>query len=368
MARIDALFRKMKELGGSDLHLTSGLPPTLRLHGSLTKIAEAPVRHEDYVALFEEILDDERRRTLHEAHDLDFCYELPGVARFRVNMFYQQRGVAGVFRLIPEKVIALEELRPPTAVTTLSELQRGLVLVTGPTGSGKSTTLAAMIDHINRTRRMHILTIEDPIEFTHENKLSLVTQREVGDHTGSFAAALRVASRENPDVILVGELRDLETMRLAISAASYGLLVYGTLHTNSATKTVDRIVDAFPDEERGQVRSMLADSLMGVVAQQLLPKADGKGRVAAHEILIGSPALSNLIREGKTSQIVNLIQAGVGIGMQTMDNALLKLVREGAVTVEAATEKAHDKSLFRNLGKGRGAASPGDDSVASAVR
>jgi twitching motility protein PilT len=351
MARIDALFRKMKELGGSDLHVSTGLPAIVRAHGKMVPVTPRPLTAEETRALLDEILDEGQQRTLHDVRDLDCAYAIAGLARFRCNMFYQHRGPAGVFRLIPERVIPLEELKPPAAVKTLAELERGLVLVTGPTGSGKSTTLAAMIDHINRSRRMHILTIEDPIEFVHENKLSLLTQRQVGLHAESFAAALRVASRENPDVILVGELRDIETMRLAISAASFGLLVYATLHTNSATKTVDRIINAFADEERAQVRSMLAESLMGVVAQQLLRTTDGKGRVAAHEILIGSPALSNLVREGKTTQILNLIQAGTGIGMCTMDQGLMRLVKEKAIAPDIALEKAEDKEAFRAMAR-----------------
>jgi twitching motility protein PilT len=284
-----------------------------------------------------------------EQWDLDFAYQYGNKARFRANYFYKQTGIAAVFRTIPSTVLTLDDLKTPEAVRKLADRRSGLVLVTGPTGSGKSTTLAAMINHINRTRACHILTIEDPIEFVHEPIRAQVTHREVGPHASSFAHAIRSAGRENPDVILIGELRTNETMRLALQLASYGVLVFGTVHTNSAPATIERIINAFPADEQTQIRGMLAESLIGIVAQQLIKTADGKGRVAAQEILLGSHAVSAMIRENKTFQLPSLMQAGKGQGMQTMDLALEKLVRAGTITPQAALEKADDKEAFKKL-------------------
>src|SRR6185369_13365187 len=281
---------------------------------------------------------------------LDMAYELPdGAARFRVNVLWQFRGMGAVMRIIPTKILTMEQLGLPQVVRKIAEMRRGMVLVTGPTGSGKSTTLAAMIDYINDTRDAHIITIEDPLEFVHPNKRSLISQREVKSHTKSFASALKMAAREDPDIVLVGEMRDLETIRLALAAAELGVLVFGTLHTNSAPKTIDRIIDAFPADEQPQVRVMLSDSLKAVVSQQLLKTADGSGRCAANEILIATAALSNLIRENKIGMINSLIQTGSSLGMQTMDQALLKYVKEGKITAQAAFEKAIEKEQFVKL-------------------
>lgn len=346
MAAIDELFKEMKERGASDLHLFVGLPPVLRLQGQMIRTDRPILTGESNRDLIHEILAEEQIGEFEKKLDLDFAHELEGVARFRCNILNTHRGIGAVFRIIPTEILTIEQLNLPDALGKIAQLLRGLVVVTGPTGSGKSTTLAAIIDRINKTREAHILTIEDPIEFVHPKINCLITQREVGSHTHSFGNALRVATREDPDIILVGEMRDLETISLALTCASLGILVFGTLHTNSAAKTIDRVIDAFPSNEQNQVRSMLGDSLMAVVAQQLLPTRDGKGRCAANEILLGSSALANLIREGKISQISSLIQTGTAAGMQTMDQALTKLIEEGKITVEAAREKANDKSLF----------------------
>jgi twitching motility protein PilT len=349
MAAIDELFKEMKDRGASDLHLFVGLPPILRLKGEMTRTEGPILTSESNRKLIYEILSKEQISTLEKNRDLDLAYEIKGVARFRCNVLFTHRGIAAVFRIIPTKILTIEELGLPDALLTIAGFARGLVVVTGPTGSGKSTTLAAIIDHINKSRDAHILTIEDPIEFVHPNIKCLITQREVGAHTHSFSNALRVATREDPDIILVGEMRDLETISLALDCASLGILVFGTLHTNSAAKTIDRIIDAFPSDQQGQIRSMLGDSLVAVVAQQLLRTSDGKGRCAANEILLGSAALANLIREGKISQIPSLIQTKTGEGMQTMDQALMKLIKEERITGEAAYEKAHDKDLFAKM-------------------
>jgi twitching motility protein PilT len=346
LAAIDKLFKEIKKSGASDLHLFVGLPPILRLKGEMTRTDEPILTEESNKELIYEILSEEQISTVEEKLDLDLAYELEGVARFRCNILFTQRGIGAVFRIIPTEILTIEQLNLPDTLRKIAAFQRGLVVVTGPTGSGKSTTLAAIIDLINKKRRAHILTIEDPIEFVHPKIKCLITQREVGAHTHSFANALRVATREDPDIILVGEMRDLETISLALSCASLGILVFGTLHTNSAAKTIDRIIDAFPSKQQNQMRSMLGDSLMAVVAQQLIRTRDGKGRCAANEILVGSPALANLIREGKISQIPSLIQIGAAEGMQTLDQALMKLVKEEKITIEAAYEKAQDKSLF----------------------
>ncbi|MCC6743099.1 MAG: type IV pilus twitching motility protein PilT [Acidobacteria bacterium] len=357
MARIDSLFNEMQERGASDLHIVVGRPPMLRMRGDLVETAHERVTASSADALIREILTPAQQEQIEEHLDLDFAYELPGQARFRANILHQHRGLGAVFRIIPTDILTLEQLGMPPSVRRLAEMPAGLVLVTGPTGSGKSTTLAGMIDHINETRAAHILTIEDPLEFIHQPKKCLITQREVGAHTENFASALRVAGRQDPDIILVGEMRDLETISLALTSAACGLLVFGTLHTNSAIKTVDRIIDAYPPEEQNQVRAMLADSLSGVVAQQLVKTTDGK-RCAAVEILIGGRALGNIIREGKTSMIPSYMQSGTGEGMQTMDQALMALVQSGRITAEDAAVKATDKTAFERMAAG-GPAPPG---------
>jgi twitching motility protein PilT len=351
MARIDQLFHEMQERGASDLHLVIGRPPIFRLSGDLVDSEHERLTESSARELIYEILSSQQREQVESHLDLDFAYEIAELARFRANVLHQQRGLGAVFRLIPSKILTLDELGMPAAVRKLAESPSGLILVTGPTGSGKSTTLAAMIDHINATREAHILTIEDPLEFIHEPKQCLITQREIGAHTKSFASALRVAGRQDPDIILVGEMRDLETISLALTSAACGLLVFGTLHTNSAIKTVDRVIDAYPSDEQNQVRALLSDSLRGVVAQQLVKTVDG-GRCAAVEILIGGKALGNIVREGKTSMIQSYMQAGVAEGMQTMDQALMAHVQAGRITADAAAAKASDKSIFERMAAG----------------
>jgi len=346
MAKIDALFKMMQQQGASDLHISTGTPPILRLHGEMVRVKSPNLTHDQAQALLFEILDDEQVEQFEETRDLDFAYSLPGLARFRGNILDTHRGIAGVFRLIPSEILTAEQLNLPEGVLKMTRFNKGLVLVTGPTGSGKSTTLAAMIDLINSTRKEHILTLEDPLEFIHENKLSLLNQRQIGTHSESFASALKAALREDPDIILVGEMRDLETIQLAMSAAETGHLVFGTLHTNSAPKTIDRIIDVFPKDAQEQVRSMLSESLKGVVCQQLLRTADGKGRVAALEIMLGNAAIGNLIREGKTFQIPSIIQTAKGEGMQLMDTHLMELLNGEKVTAEEAHRCAVDKRIF----------------------
>ncbi len=346
MARIDGLFKMLKEQGASDLHLSTGSPPIFRLHGEMVRSNFKTLSHEETKAILYEILTEQQQQEFEEKKDLDFAYELPGVARFRGNILMQYRGIAAVFRIIPSKILTADDLDLPDGVRKMTHNKKGLVLVTGPTGSGKSTTLAAMIDLINSTRREHILTLEDPLEFIHENKQSLVNQRQIGAHSESFTAALRAALREDPDVILVGEMRDLETISLAMSAAETGHLVFGTLHTNSAAKTVDRIIDVFPKDSQEQVRAMLSESLKGVICQQLLKTADGRGRVAALEIMIGTPAVGNLIREGKTFQIPSIIQTARKEGMQLLDQHLLDLLKTRKVAPEEAYRCAQDKKQF----------------------
>jgi len=346
MARIDALFKLMQEKGASDLHLSSGSQPIFRLRGELERQNFKVLGHEELKAILFEILTQKQRDTFEQTHDLDFAYSVPGLARFRGNMMMQHRGIAAVFRIIPSKILSADDLNLPEAVRKLTNLKKGMVLVTGPTGSGKSTTLAAMIDLINSTKNHHIITLEDPLEFIHENKLSLFNQRQIGEHSESFASALRASLREDPDVILVGEMRDLTTIGLAISAAETGHLVFGTLHTSSAAKTVDRIVDVFPKDAQEQVRTMLAESLKGVIAQQLLKTADGKGRVAALEIMTGTPAIANLIREGKTFQIPSIIQTARRDGMQLMDQHILDLLKTKRVAPEEAYRFCVDKKQF----------------------
>ena len=330
----------------SDLHLSSGLPPMIRVHGDIRRINLPPMEHKDVHRMVYDIMNDSQRKQYEEVLEVDFSFEIPSLARFRVNAFNHQRGSGAAFRTIPSKVLSLEDLGAPAIFKEISEQPRGVVLVTGPTGSGKSTTLAAMVDYINENEFGHILTIEDPIEFVHQSKKCLINQREVGPHTHSFANALKSALREDPDVILVGEMRDLETISLALTAAETGHLVFGTLHTSSAAKTVDRIVDVFPAAEKEMVRSMLSESLRAVISQTLLKTKDGNGRAAAHEIMIGTHAIRNLIRENKVAQMYSAIQTGQNVGMQTMDQCLQDLVRRNIVTPAEARSKAMNKDAF----------------------
>lgn len=345
---IGTLFDRLLDKGGSDLHLTPGYPPMLRLRGQLVADGDRPLSSTEIEAMLMTLVNPTQGEQFDSLGDLDFAYAHGTKARFRCNYLRKLTGVGAVFRAIPTIIKTLDELGVPAGIRKLVELRAGLVLVTGPTGSGKSTTLAAMIDHINRTRPGHILTIEDPVEFVHQPRRCLVTHKEVGDHVPSFLEAIRSAGRENADVILVGELRGAETMKAALQLASFGILIYATVHTNSAGATIDRYVNAFPADQQPQIRGLLADSLAGVVAQQLLPKVEG-GRIAAHEILLGSLALASVIREGKTQQVTSLIQSGVADGMQAMDAALEKLVKDGVVKPADALEKALDKEAFAKL-------------------
>ena len=330
----------------SDLHLSAGLPPMIRVHGDVRRINVEALDHKAVHAMVYDIMNDSQRKHYEDTLECDFSFEIQGLARFRVNAFNQNRGAGAVFRTIPSKILTLEQLGTPKVFAELALKPRGLVLVTGPTGSGKSTTLAAMVDDINENDYGHILTVEDPIEFVHESKKCLVNQREVGPHVLSFANALKSALREDPDVILVGEMRDLETIRLALSAAETGHLVFGTLHTSSAAKTVDRIVDVFPAAEKEMVRAMLSESLRAVISQTLLKTKDGQGRVAAHEIMIGTPAIRNLIRENKIAQMYSAIQTGQQFGMQTLDQNLQDLVKRNIVAPAEARSKAANKDNF----------------------
>ena len=343
---ISELLAFTQKNGASDLHLSAGLPPMIRVDGDVKRINLPPMEHKDVHGLIYDIMNDKQRKDYEEFLETDFSFELPGVARFRVNAFNQNRGAAAVFRTIPTKVLTLEQLNAPEQFKPISDNPRGLVLVTGPTGSGKSTTLAAMIDYVNNKELGHILTIEDPIEFVHESKKCIVNQREVHRDTLGFNEALRSALREDPDIILVGEMRDLETIRLALTAAETGHLVFGTLHTSSAAKTIDRIIDVFPAAEKDMVRSMLSEALRAVISQTLMKKIGG-GRIAAHEIMMGTPAIRNLIRENKVAQMYSAIQTGTSMGMQTLEQCLVDLVRKGLVSMQDARQKANVKESIR---------------------
>lgn len=336
MATIDELFKLMVEQGASDLHITSGAPPYLRLHGNMIPLNYRELSNQDVQGLLFEILSEKQKKAFVEKWELDFAYTLAGVGRFRCNIFMQRKGLGAVMRVIPEKIRTAQELGVPSTILDLIDCDRGLILVTGPTGSGKSTTLAAMLHEINMTREAHVITIEDPIEFVHANIKCLINQREVGSHTRSFANALKAALREDPDIMLVGELRDLETIALALTAAETGHIVFATLHTNSAAKTVDRLIDVFPAGQQQQIRTMLAESLRGVVAQTLFSRADGQGRVAAYEILRNTKAISNLIREGKIHQIHSAMQTGAAHGMVLFEKYIEDLVRKGKVSAADA--------------------------------
>ena len=349
MAELDKFFNLMIEVGASDLHLASDSQPIVRVRGELERI-EHPVLNSDHLKkMLYEIAPEFKVKTFEETGDIDFGYEIAGVARFRANFFNQKYGVAAVFRLIPSKILTTEQLGLPPIMKKFAELHKGLVLVTGPTGSGKSTTLAAIVDYANKIRKDHIITVEDPIEFVHQSQSCLVNHREVGLHTKSFASALRGALREDPDIILVGEMRDLETIELALTAAATGHLVFGTLHTPSAAKTIDRVIDVFPADQQNQIRNTLSEALKGVVAQNLLKRVDVKGRVAALEILVVTPAIANLIREAKTFQIPGMLQVGKKYGMQTLDDAIMDLLNRKMISPEDAYSRCIDKAKFRPL-------------------
>jgi len=349
MAKIDAFFKLMHEQGASDLHLVSGQPPALRIRGDMERIKYKVLDNDELKAMLYEIAPDTKIKQFEEAGDIDFGYEIPGVARYRSNFFMQKNGCAAVFRQIPEEIMTAEQLGLPNVISKLASLPRGLVLVTGPTGSGKSTTLAAIVDVANQTRKDHIITVEDPIEFVHQSKGCIINHREVGIHTKSFSAALRGALREDPDIILVGEMRDLETISLAIEAASTGHLVFGTLHTMSAPKTIDRIIEVFPATEQAQIRSTLSDGIRAVISQVLFKRIDQKALCVALEILIATPAARNLIREGKTHQIPSVIQTGKKYGMMLLDDAIMALYEKGWISADDAYLKANDKGKFRNF-------------------
>ncbi|MDQ3622101.1 MAG: type IV pilus twitching motility protein PilT [Verrucomicrobiota bacterium] len=347
MARIDSFFKFMKEQNASDLHLSTGNPPMLRIHGELVRIDMPLLENDDLKALVYEIAPEIKIKLFEETGDVDFGYEFPGFARYRANFFNQKAGIAAVFRLIPSKVLTCEDLGLPPVLKRFAMLKKGLVLVTGPTGSGKSTTLAAMVDWVNLQRKEHVITVEDPIEFVHRSQQCLVNHREVGVHTKSFASALRGALREDPDVILVGEMRDLETIDLALTAAATGHLVFGTLHTPSAPKTIDRIIDVFPANQQNQIRASLAESLKGVVSQNLFRRIDKPGRLAALEVLVVDTPIANLIREAKTHQIPGMMQVGKKKGNQPLDDAIMDLLRQAKIAPEEAYEKSIDKKKFR---------------------
>lgn len=347
MAKIDAFFQLMHDQGASDLHLVSGQQPAIRIHGDMERIKFDVLNNDDLKEMLYEIAPEHKIKHFEETGDIDFAYEIPNLARYRANFFQQKFGVAAVFREIPSKILSCQELGLPPVIAKMATLPRGLVLVTGPTGSGKSTTLAAIIDEANRNRKDHIITIEDPIEFVHQSASCIVNHREVGIHTKTFTSALRGALREDPDIILVGELRDLETISLAVEAASTGHLVFGTLHTTSAAKTVDRIIEVFPPGEQMQIRSTLADGIRAVISQVLFKRADKKGRCAALEILVANSAVRNLIRESKTFQIPSMIQTGRKYGMQLLDDGIMDLYNKGWITAGDAYMKCNDKAKFR---------------------
>ena len=349
MAKIDAFFKLMNEQGASDLHLISGQPPALRIRGDIERIKYKVLDNDDLRSMLYEITPEHKVKSFEETGDVDFAYEIPGLARYRANFFMQRRGVGAVFREIPSTIMTAEQLGLPPVLSKLAGLPRGLVLVTGPTGSGKSTTLASIVDVANRNRKDHIITVEDPIEFVHQSRGCIVNHREVGLHTESFSSALRGALREDPDIILVGEMRDLETISLAIEAASTGHLVFSTLHTSSAWKTVDRVIEVFPSSEQPLIRSTLADGLRAVISQTLFKRIDKKGRVVALEILIANPAVRNLIREAKTHQIPSMIQTGKKYGMILLDDYIMELHQKRQISAEEAYAKANEKSRFRPL-------------------
>jgi twitching motility protein PilT len=349
MAKIDAFFHLMHEQGASDLHLISGQQPAIRIRGDIERIKYDILTNDALKVLLYEITPEHKIKTFEETGDVDFAYEVPGLARYRVNYFQQKNGIGSVFREIPDKILSCAELGLPSVISKLATLPRGLVLVTGPTGSGKSTTLAAIIDEANRLRRDHVITIEDPIEFVHKSQNCIINHREVGLHTRSFSAALRGALREDPDIILVGEMRDLETISLAIEAASTGHLVFSTVHTTSAAKTVDRVIEVFPASEQLQIRSTLADGLRAVVSQVLFKRIDTKGRCVGLEICIATPAVRNLIRESKTYQIPSMMQTGKKYGMQLLDDGIMDIYNRGWISGDEAYIKANDKTRFRPL-------------------
>ena len=346
MAKIDAFFKLMNDQGASDLHLISGSQPILRVHGDLERVKYKIMENDELKGILYEICPENKIKVFEETGDIDFGYEVPNLARYRCNFFQQKWGIGAVFREIPSEILTAEQLGLPPVLNKLAMLHKGLVLVTGPTGSGKSTTLAAMIDYVNRNRKLHILTVEDPVEFVHKSQGCVVNHREVGQHTQSFKAALRGALREDPDIILVGEMRDLETIELALEAASTGHLVFGTLHTQSAAKTVDRVIDVFPANQQAQIRTTLSESLKGVIAQNLFKRIDKKGRIAVLEILVVTPATSNLIREGKTFQIPSVIQTGKKYGMQSLDDAILEAMQAKKISPEDAYDKSIVKERF----------------------
>ncbi len=349
MAKIDAFFKLMNDQGASDLHLIAGQQPALRIRGDVERVKYKLLENDDLRSMLYEIAPEDKIKVFEETGDVDFGYEIPGLARYRANFFMQRNGVAAVFRQIPNNIMNCEQLGLPPVVAKLASLPRGLVVVTGPTGSGKSTTLAAVIDEANRLRKDHVITVEDPIEFVHESRGCIINQREIGMHTKSFSAALRGALREDPDIILVGEMRDLETISLAIEAAATGHLVFATLHTSSAMKTVDRIVEVFPENQQAQVRSNLSESIRAVVAQVLFKRIDRKGRIPALEILIATPAVRNLIREQKTHQLASSMQTGKKYGMQVLDDAIMDLYNRGCISAEDSYLKSNEKQRFRAL-------------------
>jgi len=352
MAKIDAFFKLMHEQGASDLHLVAGQPPALRIRGEIERIKYKTLTSDDLRSMLYEITPEHKIKLFEETGDVDFGHEIPGLARYRANFFMQKNGVGAVFREIPNTILTAEQLGLPPVASKLAMLPRGMVLVTGPTGSGKSTTLASIIDVANRNRKDHIITIEDPIEFVHQSQACIINQREIGIHTKTFSSALRGALREDPDIILVGEMRDLETISLAVEAATTGHLVFSTLHTTGAVKTVDRVIEVFPAQEQAQIRSTLADGLRAVISQTLFKRIDKVGRIVALEILIATPGVRNLIREGKSHQIPSMIQTGKKFGMTLLDDSIMELFKRGAISAEEAYVKSNDKARFRPLLRG----------------